>query len=363
MTTPRTGHCPFEKIATNETEQIDEITELTVELQKQRYPEGTRALRGVHPKSHGCVRASFVVHGDLAPEHQVGLFATPSKHFDAWVRYSNADTQVRPDVTDGERGSRGMAIKVLNVGADVIEVDHGSNNQDFLMINQPVFAFPNTEEYLKLTRVLHEHNDNPDAFFKTLPAVGKKAKTDPLSLTESEQHLLASFKIIQGIQKTPAEDDSHPLAMQYFSAAPFLFGSDRLMKFSVRPINPPDISQSDSESNDNFLRDALTKTMGQTTPVEYEFLIQVATFSDDLNIENASSLWDSNLYPFIPVAKITIDAPQDVSGSANNTDHCEPMSFTPWHCLSQHQPVGSINRLRRSVYAASTTHRLNHRAD
>jgi hypothetical protein len=38
-------------------------------------------------------------------------------------------------------------------------------------------------------------------------------------------------------------------------------------------------------------------------------------------------------------------------------ERCERAVFSPWHCLPEHQPVGSINRLRKEVYLASKDHR------
>jgi hypothetical protein len=87
-------------------------------------------------------------------------------------------------------------------------------------------------------------------------------------------------------------------------------------------------------------------------------MIQVRSEGDDLGIENASTLWDESKYPFISVAKITIPAPQPEVDSEENKAHCENLAFTPWHSLIEHQPIGSINRLRKSVYQASAGHRL-----
>ncbi|MBE0437611.1 MAG: hypothetical protein IBX56_17630 [Methylomicrobium sp.] len=87
-----------------------------------RYPPPKQIHRGVHPKSHGCVKATFTINADIPP---VGLFAEPGKQFDAVIRFSNASVLVGPDTTEidpatqkevEEHGSRGMAIKVFNVG-------------------------------------------------------------------------------------------------------------------------------------------------------------------------------------------------------------------------------------------------------
>ena len=170
MTQSDTPSCPFETIPPEEAEQIAETAGLTVKLLDNRYTrQNKKILRGVHPKSHGCVKASFEINADLDEDLQVGLFAQPGKTYDAIIRFSNAAALVKPDIDDnGDHGSRGMAVKVLGVEGDMLLDDNGANNQDFLMINQPVFAFANTPDYLRLTQIIHKHDDNPEAFFAPL---------------------------------------------------------------------------------------------------------------------------------------------------------------------------------------------------
>ena len=87
MTTSTTPRCPFEHITEQENEQIDEITDLTVKLLDKRYTaEGKPILRGVHPKSHGCVKATFKIIDNLDEDLRVGLFAKPGKEFQAMRR-------------------------------------------------------------------------------------------------------------------------------------------------------------------------------------------------------------------------------------------------------------------------------------
>jgi len=374
MTTNTQSRCPFEHLNNPEleTKQIAETVELTVKLLDKRYPPPAQILRGVHPKAHGCVTGTFTINADIAPELQVGLFAEPGKQFDAFLRFSNAAALVGPDIDDtGKHGSRGMAIKVLAVGGEVITDDNGAHNQDFLMINQPVFAFANSKDYLRLDKVLDQQDDKADGFFAPLqlenPAITEEERRRILAYIEAEditeediQRIKDSFKIIGEIQATPV---ANPLGVQYFSAAPFLFGSDRVMKFSAKPcseVPPTDIPQ---PPTDNYLREALITAVNSNDDLHFDFMVQVRSDSDDFgkdneSIENASSLWDEANYPFIKVARITIPTPQADITTKVNRAHCEQLAFTPWHALVEHQPIGSINRLRKSVYQASSEHRL-----
>ena len=363
MSTTPIPRCPFEHIQNpgQEAEQIAEAADITVQLLDKRYPPPKQILRGVHPKSHGCVKATFTINPDIKPELQVGLFAEPGKQFDAFIRFSNASTLVGPDTTEqkidpttgkevdvDEHGSRGMAIKVLNVGGEVLIGDNGAHNQDFLMINQEVFAFANTEDYLRLDRILVTKGDDKAALFFA-----------PDSSLSKEQQLRVqkSLSILGGIQST---DIGNPLGIQYFSAAPFLFGPDRVIKFSAQPCTqvPPEKSPPRPRP-ENYLREALTETMSENEDLHFDFMLQVrgkdADFGTDNElIENASSKWNDE---FVSVAKITIPRPQPEVDSEENKAHSEKLAFTPWHALVEHQPIGSINRLRKDVYAASVKHR------
>ena len=88
-----------------------------------------------------------------------------------WTAADGQDAPATPD----KHGSRGMAVKVLDVGDEVLAQDDGACNQDFLMINQPVFAFANAEDYLRLDRVLAAHDDDPVPVLCPLEGEGSQA--------------------------------------------------------------------------------------------------------------------------------------------------------------------------------------------
>ncbi|MCH8997210.1 MAG: catalase family protein [Proteobacteria bacterium] len=331
-----------------ETRQIEKVANLTEELLEMRYPAPRPILRGVHPKSHGCVKAVFEVNADIAKNLRVGLFAVPGKKHDAWIRFSNASVRVEHDLKDGKHGSRGMAIKVLDVGGTVLQEDGGAYNQDFLMINQPAFAFANTEDYLRLTKIIREHKDDPTLFFASLQ-VPIPGITD-----EQKRRILNSFKIVQQIQSMPV---ANPLEVRYFSAAPFLFGPNRVMKFSATPSLSQKPQIVPENPGENYLSEALEKAMSGTKDIRFDFQVQVRGKEDGLNIEDASTVWEETEIPFVDVARITIRAPQKEITTPMHIERCERLVFTPWHSLADHQPLGSINRLRRAVYSASEVKR------
>lgn len=354
----------LENIPPEEPQQIQSIVELTLKQLQMRYPGQSKMLRGVHAKAHGCVAAVFQVRPDVPRPYKQGVFAAPGKSFAARIRFSNAATLVLPDsdLRDGTvvHGSRGMAIKLLGIEGPPLGHVHGALTQDFLMINQPVFAFANVEDYEVLSRVLVEHNDNPGPFFQQrLPKPGDAAPSP------SQLRALATAAIIQRIRSAGADGapapfqtpPASPVDNTYFSAAPFMLGKHFVMRFRVRPQKPstaqPDVNDKD------YLRTALAKRLQDTSlgPVVFDFEAQVRAAIDidpDRDIENASVDWPECI-PFTPLATLTI--PLQVFDTPEGNAACESLVFTPWHGLAAHRPLGGINRLRRSVYEASAMFR------
>ena len=66
-----------------EPSQIQELAELIKKLLDMRYPTPGKILRGVHPKSHGCVKATFQINQDIDQDLRVGLFANSGANYDA----------------------------------------------------------------------------------------------------------------------------------------------------------------------------------------------------------------------------------------------------------------------------------------
>ena len=326
----------FETVPANEAEQISQIASLTTQLLQQRYPEGM-ARRAVHPKDHGCVRAAFTVNSDLPQNYRVGVFATPGKTYDAWIRFSNATPVLGPDV-DKVSGppSRGMAIKVMGVEGPTLLGDPSARTQDFLLINLPGFAFPNVSEYLEVTKIQVAHNDDIRSFF-----------AEPLSPDR-----LKTKAIVGRISQTKL---GNPLEGRYFSAAPFLFGADRVAKFAATPRDP-DKTPVPENPGVNYLREAMKKSLDVPTgkPAVFDFQVQLRN-DDSLPIEDATAEWPETNAPFQNVATISIDR-QNFDNPLQVTE-CEHFAFTPWHGLTVHQPLGGINRLRLGVYTASSQFR------
>jgi hypothetical protein len=361
---PRRG-AQIEKIPPEEQAQIDHVADLTRQQLERRYSAAPRFLRGVHPKDHGCVEAKFTISPNLPPQVTTGLFKDLGREYRAAIRFSNAAPLVMPDSLepgpDGKptvaHGSRGMAIKVYGAhGARLVPGD-GERSQDFLMINQPVFAFANVEDYEALSQIILEDKENPRRWFARManpdPAVSGRAKR--------------TMQIVQQVKALTSPPSFQPPPMspldnRYFSAAPFMLGDGYVMKFAATPVNPKTGDVAASVNDPDYLRKALRQRFAEAggKDICFDFQIQYRRADSfagkvETEIEDVSTLWDEAQYPFLTVARIVI--PQQDVASAERQEFCERLAFTPWHGLVEHRPVGGINRLRRKVYEESSNRR------
>jgi hypothetical protein len=375
----------FEDVPQGEKARIDHVADLTIVQLDRRYTKVNKPkLRGVHPKDHGCVEALFTVSPQLPESLRVGAFS-PGVTYRAAIRFSNASTLVTPDSfeeKDGKKvpvhGSRGMAIKLYDVPGERLLPNDGEHSQDFLMINQPVFAFANVEDYEVVSALIAKDDANASLFFaRADPKINPltKAKNPPDVLARALKSL-AIVREVQSLSVTPPPPmppftslpfpyqapPLSPLDNRYFSAAPFLFGKGRVMKFSAKPVNPMSGDLGDAVNNANYLREAMAKRMAEADGKDicFDFQIQVRgldTLAGKIatDMENMCTLWDEKAFPFVTVARITIPA-QDVA-TPERQKFCETLFYTPWHGLRAHRPLGGINRLRQKVYKASATHR------
>ncbi len=355
---PKVG---LEKVPPGEAAQIDNIADLTITQLNNRYAAKPPVRRGVHPKDHGCVEATFTVSETLDPTYRVGVFSKPGARFRAAIRFSNASTLVEDDATlepgpptgaqVRAQGSRGMAIKLYDVGGDRLVPGDGERTQDFLMINQPVFAFANVEDYEVISQLIADDEKSASKFFSRTGL--SQAAQDRMAATRKIIFRIKGF-LPPPFQATPMS----PLDNSYFSAAPFLFGEGRAMKFCAVPVNPATGAPGDVNDPD-YLRTAMRQRMTEAKGKDIclDFKIQVRTAAQlagriDTEIEDVCTLWED---PFVTVARIAI--PAQVFDAPERQEFCEKLVYTPWHGLEAHQPIGGINRLRKKVYEASANHR------
>ncbi len=309
-----------------ETEDLAAITDrVLVNSLAEQKAKGPK-LRQLHPKSHGLLRGKLIVEADIPASCRVGIFASKQEH-DIWVRFSNASPPKELGVFEFDRTGdiRGMAIKVIDVEGDLVPSDE-SATQDFVLVNHPVFFLKDVQSYLDLSEV------------RTAAA---RKKIPPLNLLWK---LARSLIILMGMNNKVI---ANPLSIQYWSTTPYKLG-DKIIKFSVKPhhIESKPTSVPDSP---NYLRETIAlKLTTEQKQFRFDFLVQFYTNEATTPIENPMKEWQQCNSPFIKIATIEI-LPQEFD-FPERQEFDESLSFTPWHTLPAHEPVGSLNLSRRKVY-------------
>ena len=65
-------------------------------------------------------------------------------------------------------------------------------------------------------------------------------------------------------------------------------------------------------------------------------------------------MWPEELSPYVTVARLTAE-PQEAYSAARRIFVDEHLSFSPWHGLPAHQPLGNINRARKLAYRVAAS--------
>ena len=321
-----------------EAEATRSIADLIARTIEERYPAQKRpARRDAHPKAHGCVRASFTVDETLPEDLAQGVFI-PGRSYKAWIRFSNGDSDPeRPDVLGD---ARGMAIKLMGVsGAKLLADESTAETQDFIMINHPVFFIDDPRDYLTLIK----RGSSTNPLVKVLA---------PLALG------LKGAMIARAITKKQIEN---PLHTRFWSMVPYRLGEDarkQAIKFSARPCVAHANNNIPKNPDPSYLRKAMANTLS-TGDACFNFMVQPRP-SEAMKVEDSKTEWLESEAPFIKVAKVHI--PKQVFDTDAQMDFCENLSFTPWHSLPEHRPLGGVNRVRRIVYEqiSKLRHGLNY---
>jgi len=299
--------------------EAERIRDLAARLQDKIIRENPSGImrRDAHPKMHGVVKAEFTVEPDLPPELQIGLFSQPQT-FRAWIRFSNQSPGRGPD---SDRDIRGMAIKLMGVPGDkLLERQKNELTQDFILISTKVFVTRDVAQFDDLIKAMTGSLWSKICFFAL--------------------HWRVIRNLVLSLRKF-----ANPLQIRYFSTTPYLFGATAAKYSAIPRVNRPDTLP--AAPADDYLRAAMISHLSQEDAV-FDFAVQLQQDPASMPIEDPGRAWNESASPWRKVATIRI-LRQDFDSEAQRA-FGENLSFTPWHSLPAHRPLGGINRARRIVY-------------
>lgn len=311
-----------ERIAPDEAQRFEAQARQLVEMQQRRSARHGNG-RALHRKQIVAAQGTLTVHGNLPAFAQQGLFATAGQH-EVLVRLSNGSMDRTPDKVPDIRG---FAFKVFGVQGESALGNGPATSQDFLLINQPKFAFPGGAEF---------------ADFVLAAARGQGALLG---------YLLKRYGPIGGPRRllallaTVGRKFNGFATAQLFSAVPIACGP-----YAVRVrLEPAPSNGTPAGSPADHAADVQARLA--RGPLQWALQLQPFTDEPSTPIEDASVDWVS---PYTTVA--TLHLPRQDLGSAEGQAlqaRAEAGVFDPWQALAVHRPLGNVQRARKVFYFAS----------
>jgi|SRR5579859_751755 len=270
------------------------------------------AERAVFRKQHGVAKSKLSVLQTCPAAFRVGLWA--GGPYICWMRWSS-DTP--PSKPDQDNATLGLAIKMFGVAGRTLATDDPlATNADLLFQNSDIFFVDNVHEMCAISA--------DDRAFEA-------------------KHKRSSI-ILQEMMKTEAS----VLTAAFSSCLPYALG-DAIVKYRLVAAPPTDPNGSPG-STPNYLAEDLKRRLQGGAAA---YLLEAQSFVDQsvTPIDRATERWDETIAPFVPIARIDIDA-QDID-AAGQAAYGESLAFSPWRTLHENRPLGSIADARRVAYPSS----------
>jgi hypothetical protein len=323
------------------------LIETLLKISRITFADNHHALRSVHAKSHALLAGEFTVLPNLPPEVSQGIFAAAAT-FPTVMRLSSTPGDL---LDDSVSTPRGLALKIIGVPGTRLTGSEGDNTQDFIMINGPAFAAPNAKKFLSKLKLLAGTTDKAPQLKAALSATLRGAE-------KLLERVGGHSGTLKGLGGEPA---THPLGETYFSQVPMKFGN-YIAKLSLAPASDQLLSLKGTPiaitKSPNALRDAIQEFFRSGEAI-WEVRAQLCRDLEKMPVEDASVVWPETLSPYIPVARLV--APKQPGWSERRSQVLDDgTSFSPWHGVEDHRPLGSVMRARKAAYEASARFRSQH---
>jgi Animal haem peroxidase/Catalase len=303
---------------------------LDIQLNNKKKGKAAEILRTFHAKAVlGVVNANLQILPDIREELRVRYFQ-PGAAYQTSVRLSNAAGMRR---ADSRHDLRGAALRVK-----VSDTEY----HDLLMTNFPVSHARDARQFV--------------AFAKAM--AGSKLMILPRLLLDIG--LFESIRMLRNVWRASAHRVNSLALESYWSRGAILWGDAGPVRYLLRPgANAPTAPEASSWDPDYLHREIANRL--RKGNVVFDLHVQLFVDENRTPIEDGSVEWTEEASPPIKVATVTIPR-QDVDDAQGRATErlVDELVFNPWHTTEEFKPLGSLNRARKAVYAASAGHRLSY---
>jgi hypothetical protein len=337
----------MEMIDEHEAKTIQGLIETTERIQAIVAANVGRAKRGVHAKAHGLLVGELEILPGLPAVLTHGLFAIP-QIYPTVLRLSTIPGDLLDDAVSVPRAA---SLKIVGVGGPRVPGSEQDITQDFLFLNGKAFGAPTPDAFLRTLKVLAATTDKAPGSKKVLSSVVRMLE----KVVEGFHGQSPTLLTLGGYPKVDILGD------EFYTQAPMLYG-DYIAKLALKPFSdnlraltrkPLNLS-----GHPDGIREAVVEFF-RTNSAVWDIQVQLCTNPEIMPIEDASVIWPESESPFLSVARLRM--PAQNAWRADRIELLdERMSFSPWHALASHRPLGGIMRVRQAVYAAAAQYRIDY---
>ena len=283
---------------------------------------------------------TFTVLDGLPAPYAQGLFAKPGR-YEAILRISTNPGDILDDAVSVPRG---LALKVIGVEGEHLAPQEAPT-QDFVMVNGPAFLAPDPATFAKSLSLLAKTTDRVPGLKKAFSTVARGIE----QVIEGVGGESATLKSVGGHPMT------NPLGETYFGQTPFRYG-EHVAKFSLAPASDElkrlEDAELDVRGRPNGIRDSLIDHFHAQGGV-WELRVQLRNERRNHADRGCLGGLAGGGEPVRHRRAGSRSQPQESWSEARSAQIDDGMSFSVWHALAAHRPLGGINRARRETYAMS----------
>jgi len=321
----------------NEEKLINDIISLIHRVQSHNFSMHRHGFRGTHVKTQGVVKGELTILPDLPDELAQGLCSPANQKLnggkrDLVLRYANEPSFLQDDRAPGPRG---CGLKIFGVTGDFLDpMGEKAHTQDMTFNNAPILELTDLPTTVEIFQIRERNFRTPEKISEEV----KKRDDAELQMAPTQlpnHHFLGYTMYSQSAYRWG------PYVAKYA-----LFPTGKLQEELSKRNQISD--QSDPEQHSMWLREYF-----QEHDATYDLRIQLCKDLKEQPVEKCSMEWEQDKFPFKTVAQLVFPRGQDSFDSARRTFWEDKMKLNIWYGLRDHQPLGSVNRLRKRLYQES----------
>jgi hypothetical protein len=319
-----------------------DIKRLQARVQQKQRPG--RPLRGFHAKMLLGVHATLIMEDELphelctmSDEREARGFLKPGERYPVTVRFSSSSHEVK---ADKKRNGRGIALRIHEQEDEQADDKHDDRPEarafyDLLFSDSPASHARDAAQFMTFVKVL-----SAPIWKKPVPLLRE------LGVAESARLLVGVVRQTFGPKRSLA-------LTRFWGKTPMAINACAV-KYQLLPMAADELPLAPNGSD--FMRDDLIRRMAQGDVV-YQLRIQRFVDEQRTPLEDHSIEWQERDAPPETIAHLLIERGAFEAQPPELESAIEQLAYNPWNTSPALRPLGSFNRARKFVYAASADQR------